>query len=154
MTASGANGRKRRQDLHRFTNSVFECSLWYLIKINLSLIILSKDQVWLTLGMMGGGSKCPPIFICETIEKVIRLCSVLKKIVLTIHHFSRIYLSICNGHIKPPPQSKLSCITWKMAISSKLPLNKKRSTQCIILLLFLLFSQIKIGGHFRSPLSF
>ena len=27
--------------------------------------------------MMGGGWKCPPIFICENIEKVIRLCTVL-----------------------------------------------------------------------------
>ena len=44
MTASGANGGKRRQDLHRFTNSVYECSFCYLIKINLSLIILSKGQ--------------------------------------------------------------------------------------------------------------
>ena len=33
-----------------------------------------------------------------------------------------------------------------MALSLKLPLNFFFSTQCIILLLFLLFSQIKIGG--------
>ena len=47
--------------------------------------------------------------------------------------FARNYLSI-------------SKITWKMAFSLKLPIKDFFTTQCIILLLFLLFSQIKIGG--------
>ena len=52
--------------------------------------------------------------------------------------FARNYLSI-------------SKITWKMALSLKLPSKIFFSTQCIILLLFLLFSQIKIGGALWAP---
>ena len=57
------------------------------------------------------------------------------------------YLSIMDRY-NPSPSSKLSWNTWKMPISSKLPVNKRRrSTQCIILSLFLLFSQIKMGDR-------
>ena len=59
--------------------------------------------------MGGGGSKCPPIFICEIIEKVIRLCTVLKKKSLsgsfkdrTIFHVSQ--LSYDGGPYVPPPK--------------------------------------------------
>ena len=53
--------------------------------------------------------------------------------------FARNYLSI-------------SKITWKMALSLKLPIKDFFLTQCIILLLFLLFSQIKKrGAHWAPP---
>ena len=58
---------------------------------------------------MRGGAQSASLFLfVKTIEKVIRLCTVLKKIGsfedgAIFHHFSRIYISICNGHIKPPP---------------------------------------------------
>ena len=102
---------------------------------------------------MGGGAHCTPQFLfVKTIEKVIRLCTVLIFFLIgsfedraIFHHFSRIYLSICNGHIRPPP------IITKLRNVKNGPIFKTTtqrffSTQCIILLLFLLFSQIKIGG--------
>ena len=97
--------------------------------------------------MMGGGGGLivPPLFFfVTTIEKVIKLCTVLNFFffffcllrythIIGIFHefFAQNYLSI-------------SRFTWKMSISSKLALKKKKnSTQCIILFIFLLFWPIK-----------
>ena len=45
--------------------------------LSLTLVMMGGLQ---TLVMMRGGSKCPPPFLfVKTIEKVIRLCTVLKK---------------------------------------------------------------------------
>ena len=108
--------------------------------------------------MMGGGAESAPLFLfVKTIEKEIILRTVLifffwvvvVKIGPYYGHFSRIYLSICNGHIKPP------AIITKLNYVKNGPIFKtttqKKSTQCIILLLFLLFSQIKIGGTLSAP---
>ena len=47
------------------------------INITLTLVMMGGLQ---TLVLRGGGSKCPPPFLfVKTIEKVIRLCTVLKK---------------------------------------------------------------------------
>ena len=62
------------------------------------------------------------------------------------------YLSICNGHIRPPP------IKTKLKTMKNGPIFKTRtrnfffSTQCIILLLFLRFSLTKyVGGAYKPP---
>ena len=89
------------------------------------------------LGRGGGSQSVRPIFVCED-----------RAIAWAI--FSRIYLSICNLHIRsaPPP------IITKLNYVKNGPLQNHHSTiflstKCIILLLFLLFSQIKMGGgHF------
>ena len=57
--------------------------------------------------MMGGGAESAPLFsFMKTIEKVIRLSTLLICFLSGgcefYVNFSRIYLSICNGHINPP----------------------------------------------------
>ena len=106
--------------------------------------------------MIGGGGAeraPPPIFICvfwKTIEKVIRLCTVLiffffffVKIGAYYRHFSRFFRSILSIYLQNYVKNGLIFKTANPIIFF--------STQCIILLLFLLFSQIKIGGHFDPP---
>ena len=51
----------------------------YVLNLPLTLVMIRGKY---TLVMIGGGSKCPPplFLFVKTIEKVIRLCTVLKKI--------------------------------------------------------------------------
>ena len=74
-------------------------------------VLLCCGVLLWVLGVGGGwGLKVPPPFLfVNTIEKVIRLCTVLKEKNLSgdcedrdiLWHFSRIYLSICKGHLRP-----------------------------------------------------
>ena len=95
----------------------------------------------------------PPLLLfVKTIEKAIRLCTVLKKKMLVVlvklcpyyRHFSRIFRSKLSIYLQ---------IYVKNGFLFKTSTQKFFfSTQCIILFIFLWFSQIKIGGgHFVPP---
>ena len=106
---------------------------------------------------------CPPplsLFV-KTIGKEIRLCTVLKKTFLSagfedmaIFHGIQVSYDYGGGALSALYRSidKFVKNAHTMSLSLQPPLKRKISTQCIISLLFLLFSQIKIGGgHFEPP---
>ena len=105
------------------------------------LLNLSYDGVLKPPGFDGGGGveSTPPLFFCENNRKGKKSSVVILKIWTFFTYF--IYLSVMGRY---NPSSKLS------EKCPKLPL-KKKSIQCTILLVFLLFSKIKMGGGRFNP---
>ena len=99
------------------------------------LFTLFSDWEWVNTSTL--------FLFLKTIEKMLRICTVLiyffgvvdlkknlifwpRKVEYCLEYY--IYLSVMGQYNHPPPPSKREPNTWKMSISSKLPLIKKINT--------------------------